>query len=92
LRAKKGNHERRRYEIIVEARVAIAITASFVALTLGAMTQENSGSATRRHAQNSRVNVGGLTKDGSLEDIATAEVMRGTDHFHFHDRKQILNH
>jgi hypothetical protein len=64
----------------VEARVAIAITASFVALTLGAMTQENSGTATRRYAQNNRVNVGELTKDGSLEDIATAEIIRGTDY------------
>ncbi len=62
----------------VEAKVAIAITASFVALTLGGMTQENSGTATRRHAQNNRVNFGELTKDGSLED--TAEIIRGTDY------------
>ena len=56
----------------VEARVAIAITASFVALTLGAMTQENSGTATRRYAQNNRVNVGELTKDASSVNKAVS--------------------
>jgi hypothetical protein len=64
----------------VEARVAVAITASFVALTLGAMTQENSVSATRRHVQNNRANVVELTKDGSLADLATGEIMRATDY------------
>ena len=67
-------------KLSMETRVAAAITASFIALTLGSMAQENSGSETRRHAQNNRVNVGELTKDGSLEDIATAEIMRGTDY------------
>ena len=64
----------------VEARVAVAITASFVALTLGGMTQEISGSATRGHAQNNRVNVSELTKDGFLADLGTAEMMRATDY------------
>jgi hypothetical protein len=52
-------------KLSVETRVAAAITASFVALTLGAMAQENSGSETRRRAQNNPVNVGELTKDAS---------------------------
>jgi hypothetical protein len=47
----------------VETRVAAAITASFVTLTLGIMAQENSGSETRHRAQNNPVNVGDLTKD-----------------------------
>jgi len=52
-------------KLSVETRVAAAITASFIALTLGAMAQENSGSETRRRAQNNRVNVGEVTKDAS---------------------------
>lgn len=63
----------------VETRVAAAITASFVALTLGAIAQENSGSETRRRAQKS-ANVSELTKDGSLADLATPEIIKATDH------------
>jgi hypothetical protein len=52
-------------KLSVETRVAAAITASFVALTLGAIAQENSGGETRRRAQNNPVNVRELTKDAS---------------------------
>ena len=50
-------------KLSMETRVAAAITASFIALTLGSMAQENSGSETRRRGQNNPVNVGDLTKD-----------------------------
>jgi hypothetical protein len=59
-------------KLSVETRVAAAITASFVALTLGGMAQENSGSETRRRAQNSLGNVGELTKDASLTNEAVS--------------------
>lgn len=64
----------------VETKVVAAITASFIALTVGAMLQENSGNDTRRRAENNRVDVGELTKDGSLRDLATAETIGVADH------------
>jgi hypothetical protein len=66
VRSLKGKPRKgERMKLSMETRVAAAITASFIALTLGSMAQENSGSETRRHAQNNPVNVGELTKDAS---------------------------
>ena len=59
-------------KLSVETRVAAAITVSFVALTLGAIAQENSGSETRRSAQINPGNLGELTKDASLTNEAVS--------------------
>ena len=61
----------------VETRVAAAVTASFIALTLGAMAQENSRIDKRPRAQKNWVKVGGLTTDGSLADLAIGEARTG---------------
>ena len=82
-KARKGE----RMKLSMETRVAAAITASFLALTLGSMAQENSGSETRRHAQNKPVNVGELTKDAS--SINEAVSVNENDRLRFPSR--ILN-
>jgi hypothetical protein len=59
-------------KLSVETGVAAAITASFVALTLGAMTRENSGTKCAAVLKIIR-DVDELIKDGSLTNLADAE-------------------